>query len=247
MAGSGSRARAARAFALSALVMMALTWSATAQGRGAARLSFVGASGEAIHVGMKPSSSGAWTGTLNILVRNRSSSSGRLRLRFFPRSSAHAINLGAVEQSRGLAWRVRPPAKQLRLHRRELEHVRLAFLLPKGMPLSALDGLLVAQLRLARREQRDVAPAQARIKAVPKVPADVSFDPTRLTLNVVRGCDLLLTKPCGTTATVTLRGDGAHLLERAYQLARAGQRCEDARPWHSSCCRTGPADRCRCG
>src|SRR4051794_128331 len=89
--------------ALAVVVSVALAPVAPAQTRSLAGVSF--GPTDVARVPLKPIKAG-WIGRLNLLVRNRSVQTGRLRLRFFPAHAARAVNLGSDRNSGGFVSKV---------------------------------------------------------------------------------------------------------------------------------------------
>lgn len=156
-----------------------------------------------------------WQGTLNLLVRNHSARAGKLVLRYFPDTAAHAVNLSTANTPPGYVRRLQPRGARLKLRPHQALYVRLSFNVPKSGPPSAANGLLVARLRSEDSGRHPVRTSRLRVKGVAAAPRDLAFDPSRVTLDVEWGCGWRILppgKPCDNTATITLRGEGAREL-----------------------------------
>jgi hypothetical protein len=140
---------------------------------------------------------------LDVRLRNRTSLSGKISLRFFPVNGGAMIDLlDAKAAPRATVRLARADRNAVRLGARDYTLLRLAFRLPAEQELSSADGLLVAQLH-ARGEHGPVA--RLRIRAIT---SPLRFDPANVHLGVTRSYK----GSHHDAATVVVRGRGARSL-----------------------------------
>jgi hypothetical protein len=144
------------------------------------------------------------TGDLHLRLRNRTRLSGPLHVRYFSRGAGTIELLGdrpAGEDSPVTV--IYDQGRGVDVGAHDVAGIHLRFRVRGKLPVRALDGLLVAQLR-ARGRFGPVA--RVRIRAL----GPVAFDPAKVHLRVQRDCVWPL--KCEATTEVALRGAGARAL-----------------------------------